>query len=365
MSEKLWKDVLKLYVKAGAYPFPTTDTMLEILKLFITEEQAEFLLNFRKSSYNLEQIKEKIKMDETVLQEKLDELAFIGALTKIPSRSTGIMVYRMPPFFPGLLEFTLMKPSRTEKDYKIARLWENFFNEMVDYTQINYDKFVSLLEESKMSLERIVPVESEIKTKDEIILSTNELSKFIEEQESIGLATCYCRNRKDLLDDPCKKTKVRKNCFAFSKTADFLISQGFAEKISKEEAIRILRECEDSGLIHKAFHARLDPKKEIDAICNCCDCCCGTFSVHFAGGIPLMSQSSFIAVVNEENCVGCGTCVEFCNAAAIELEDAVAKVIDDRCLGCGICGHHCPEDAITLNAVETRRVFVPPPRIKN
>ena len=68
-----------------------------------------------------------------------------------------------------------------------------------------------------------------------------ELSKIIEKQETIGVATCYCRHRKDLLDDPCKKTDERQNCFSFGRTAEFLISQGFMNPISVEQAMKILK----------------------------------------------------------------------------------------------------------------------------
>ena len=126
----------------------------------------------------------------------------------------------------------------------------------------------------------------------EIVLPLEELSKIIEKYDTIGVATCYCRHRKDLIDEPCKKTDDRKNCFSFGRTAEFLISQGFQERISKEEALEILKKCEDDGLVHKAFHTNLDPMREIDGLCNCCKCCCGTFEAHYAGAFPLMDIST-------------------------------------------------------------------------
>ncbi len=53
-------------------------------------------------------------------------------------------------------------------------------------------------------------------------------------------------------------------------------------------------------------------------------------------------METYLAKVNEEDCVGCGTYVEMCNSTAIELVDTVAVINSDRCLGCGICSHHLP-----------------------
>ncbi len=363
MSEKLWGKVAKNFMNAGAIAMPITDTVLEILKLILTEEQAKFLLLFKKRTYNSDEIKTLTDLDEDSLNKMLKELMYIGVISGIPSRSTGIMVYRLTPFFPGVLEFTLMRGETGEKEKKIAQLWEKFFNELVKATQMNYDTIIPIFKKFGKSIERVVPVEGKIEVPQENVLPFEEISKIIEKYDTIGLAHCYCRHRKDLLGDPCKVTDERKNCFALGRAAEFTNSQGFTKQISKEEALRILKECEDAGLVHKAFHHRLDPERDEEAICNCCKCCCGTFDAHYKGASPLMSLTSFIASVNNDECIGCGTCVEICNTEAIQLEDTTAVIIEERCIGCGLCAHHCPEEAINLERTGPRNVFVPPPKI--
>jgi len=364
MTEKLWNKVAKNVIKAGALPVPVSGAIIETLKILITEVQAKFLLLFKKPSYNIDEIKSKTDLDEESLNKMLKDLMYIGVITGIPSRSTGIMVYRLTPYFPGLLEFTLMRGEWGEKQKKIAELSEKFIKEMIERTQQNYDQMMSLLEKAP-SIDRVIPVEEEIETREEVIVPLEELSRIIEEAETIGVQTCYCRHRKDLLGEPCKKTDNRKNCLSFGRAAEFTISQGFSERISKEEALKILKECEDEGLVHKAFHAKLDPNREIDGFCNCCKCCCGTFDIHYAGGIPIMDLTSYLAEVNGDNCVGCGTCVENCCAEAIELVDTIAAIDENRCIGCGVCAHLCPENAIKLNRTEPRKVFIPPPKLTN
>jgi Fe-S-cluster-containing hydrogenase component 2 len=52
--------------------------------------------------------------------------------------------------------------------------------------------------------------------------------------------------------------------------------------------------------------------------------------------------------MNEEKCIGCGFCIEFCPMRALELRDKKVIFTPERCIGCGVCVHKCPEEAIVL-----------------
>ncbi len=56
-------------------------------------------------------------------------------------------------------------------------------------------------------------------------------------------------------------------------------------------------------------------------------------------------SGSKIASKDEEKCIQCGKCREYCRFDAIN-EDL--NLVEDRCEGCGVCEYVCPEDAITL-----------------
>lgn len=49
-----------------------------------------------------------------------------------------------------------------------------------------------------------------------------------------------------------------------------------------------------------------------------------------------------------DNCTGCGTCVESCNANAIEIIDGKAIIDKDKCEGCAMCIAVCPQRAIDV-----------------
>ena len=49
-SEKIWYKAARTIVKAGQLPMVVNETLIELLKLIMTEEQAKFITVFRKPS---------------------------------------------------------------------------------------------------------------------------------------------------------------------------------------------------------------------------------------------------------------------------------------------------------------------------
>jgi hypothetical protein len=268
MIEKNWYRLARIILKAGGPPVPVNKTLIDLLKTLINDNQVQFLLNFRKP-LNYDQIKEKTNLDDATLYNTLEDLMNIGLITEIPSRRTGINVYRLVAFLPGLLEFTLMKGESGPKQKKIAKLWEQLFNDTVEMTQENYDIIINAFKDAP-AIDRVIPIGEELEISDERVIPFEELEAILNKFKIFGVSYCYCRHRKDLLDDPCKINAPRQNCLSFGRTAKFAIDHGFAKEITKNESLRLLKEAESFGLIHKAFHAKGDPRLEELAICNCC-----------------------------------------------------------------------------------------------
>jgi len=65
--------------------------------------------------------------------------------------------------------------------------------------------------------------------------------------------------------------------------------------------------------------------------------------------IGFVQAEALTSCVNEELCVGCGTCTTVCAFNAIQLnENNKAETIMAACKGCGACASVCPQRAITM-----------------
>jgi NAD-dependent dihydropyrimidine dehydrogenase PreA subunit len=54
-----------------------------------------------------------------------------------------------------------------------------------------------------------------------------------------------------------------------------------------------------------------------------------------------------VAIVNKDECIACGICVDACAQGAITVDD-VAIIDPELCVDCGACVDECPNNAISL-----------------
>ncbi|MBQ8598989.1 MAG: EFR1 family ferrodoxin [Oscillospiraceae bacterium] len=66
---------------------------------------------------------------------------------------------------------------------------------------------------------------------------------------------------------------------------------------------------------------------------------------------PVYYPNNFRAILAEDNCIGCGTCVKVCPMDNISLKDGHA-IIGDDCATCLACFHWCPVEAICMSKQE-------------
>jgi Pyruvate/2-oxoacid:ferredoxin oxidoreductase delta subunit len=127
-----------------------------------------------------------------------------------------------------------------------------------------------------------------------------------------------------------------------------------SRRITQEEAVEILRDEDRRGHVHHAFFkdAMLG---RFYAICNCCRCCCGAMQAH-RNGTPMLASSGYVAVVNRELCISCGTCAKYCQFDAVTYIDGVKNVDAEKCMGCGVCVPKCTKGAISLGRDLSRSV---------
>jgi len=178
--EKLWYKTARVIVKAGQMPMIITNTLIKLLKMILTEEEAKFILIFKRPSMNINEIKKNTDLDEKVLNEVLNKLMNKGVVVGIPSRRSGLMVYRLLGPYPGLFEMQFMRGENGEDKKRLAQLFDKIFDELSEGTQRNYDHIVSQFK-NYPPITRVVPVEEEIEdTPVDKILPFEEVSKIVE-----------------------------------------------------------------------------------------------------------------------------------------------------------------------------------------
>ncbi|MFX1498442.1 MAG: DUF362 domain-containing protein [Promethearchaeota archaeon] len=322
--------------------FPPTDSGVEIriLKHLFTEVQAKLALYLDFQPKPLIKIYRKLKktgISLEELEERLFEMHKKGIINF--GEVNGEKFYSSAPLAIGMYE------------YQLNSLTEDFVKDIYQYFE---ESFIDEWNKSGIPQLRTIPIEQSI-AHEQRISTYDDLRSLIENiGEPIAVAECICRKAKDLIGDPCKKTDLREICFSFRTAAKYYIGQGFAKEISKEEALNLLEKAEEDGLV-------LQPGNSMRpmCICCCCGCCCELLVSQNRFTEPArFFASNYYAKVDENLCIGCGTCEERCNINAVHIEDAVAHVDIERCIGCGVCVPTCTSDAINLYKKE--KEIIPP-----
>lgn len=127
-----------------------------------------------------------------------------------------------------------------------------------------------------------------------------------------------------------------------------------SRRVTRDEAVAILQAEDERGHVHHAFFkdAMLD---RFYAICNCCACCCGAMQAQ-RNGTPMLAASGFVAQVDEDACIDCGTCETACPFGAIGPGQGSGRVAQETCMGCGVCVGKCPQGALALVRDERKGV---------
>jgi len=379
---ELVKKATGVVCKQGMVQFPVSDTAIAIIGSVVGENPDELNLICAfddNASQTLAQLVESSGFTEEKIEQLATSLAKKGLIFNQPS-STGVMIYRLLPLMlVGLMEYKFMVEltgSREEKE--LARLFETLLEELKDLTQDNYESLMPLFSSApaadrtvpnKLTEDgkavKIIPVHKALDNCEEFVLPSQSVEEIINKFDDIAVGYCFCRQRRSLLGDDCDTQAPTLNCFTFGKSARHTAAQGFAKKITKEQALKIMAEAAQAGLIHKAFHPGSRETSPETSICNCCKDCCDTLGLWRKGTLPMINSTYHLSVIDPETCSGCGTCVEWCPTDAIALNDeGLAQRQESACLGCGVCSRFCPEEAISLQE-GLRRVFILPPRLRS
>lgn len=182
-------------------------------------------------------------------------------------------------------------------------------------------------------------------------LPIEECEKVLGIASSITVIPCICR-----MHEPGQTAE--EVCLLVTSTpVDGVLEEGFSgyeagpelddfHTITKDEAMELIRECEERGLLHSVWTFKTPFTA---AICNC-DLASGCMAMKLTAGydIKLMWRGEDVAVLDPETCTSCGRCAKRCPFDAISARPRSVTIPAEKCWGCGICRTACPTGAISL-----------------
>jgi formate hydrogenlyase subunit 6/NADH:ubiquinone oxidoreductase subunit I len=318
-------------------PASPSQIELELLKDMFTPEDAEMFTHLTAELKEPEVVAQKAGQPLAAVADKLEDMACKGLVFRHREGKTAR--YSAIPFMFGLVEFQLKRLGKKA----VAKLG-----------QYVMERYAEVLWHSKGLFMRTIPVQKAVNATHHVAPYDDAL-EILKSQTLIVVTDCVCAKNAATIEGVCRRpTEV---CFTFGPMAEYYLENGWGRKVDIDEAKCILDKAHDAGLITQPSTAQ-NPF----GMCNCCSNCCGPLTAFKLHPRPaeLVSANYQVQVIQEQ-CTGCGTCVERCPIEAVTVwDDGLAAIDLDRCIGCGLCVTTCPEVAVVLGQKPEHQLHSPP-----
>jgi len=284
MTEDVYR---KLAQRLDAIPngFPATESgaELRLLAKIFTPEEATLASVMRLTRELAADIAARAGVDADTAYRTLKGMARKG-LIRI-KRGKAQLLFGLMPFAVGFYEEQLPR-----MDVELATLFEQYLQETGGAGIVR----------DVPAVHRVIPVGEAIPVELEIF-PYERATELLETAKSWAVRDCICRVQQKLVGKGCDRPV--ENCLVFAPVEGVFDHSEMDRAITKEEALRILRETEEAGLVHSTGNYR----DGHTYICNCCTCCCGILRSVAEFGVPTTAvRSDFHMVVDAEMCSGCG-----------------------------------------------------------
>ncbi len=237
-----------------------------------------------------------------------------------------------------------------KKDPELGRQWEKFYRS-------GYDRDHAMwFLQTKIPLHRILPAIKAL-PKNARLEPWEDVREIVKTASTLAVVACSCRARKMSVQEECKFAGVE-YCIQFGRGAEYAIKRKSGRELSKEEALNIIYDAEEKGLVHQAWNSQ---SMEGNPLCNCCPDCCVDWENFKRYKIPTSGRwlrSRWNAYVDERQCNGCALCPSACGFNAIIMKGNKAVIDEEKCFGCGVCVLKCKPQAITMKLLRPPE-FVP------
>ncbi len=306
------------------------------LSLMVDEDEMQLVVDIAHQHLDLQQVTNELTLSPAEASDLLDKAYSRCILDKLIE--DGRTQYKISNFYARLDHFV-----------KYGN-WQDIPQE--DRKIINRRYFDEFISRHKDNIERKMQgLEAENALPNDTVMLLNEVEEMIEAAEEIVVQPCDCRK----LGENCNRPV--ETCIWLDDGARQALDRGHGRRLTKEEAIQLLRHADKKGLMHTADSEWRE--RGLHAICNCCACDCYPFrAAQELGTKGVWPKSHYLAEYNAELCNQCGACVKRCHFEAFYHDGSIIEVDGkfkngvafdpEKCWGCGLCANTCPQGAIEM-----------------
>lgn len=320
--------------------FPRTPSGVEmrILKRLFTPEEALLAQSMTFKPETAQQVADRAGLNIGELGRRLEDMASKGLLFRL--RKGEETRYMAAQFVVGIWE------------YHVNDLDPQLIEDVNEYLP----HFFRGADRPRTPQLRTIPIARAL-TPEQTIMPYDEVRKIITQQQKIVLAPCICRREHQMVGKGCDRPM--EGCLVFGTGAAYYEDNGLGRVIDHEEALRVLQQAEEAGLVLQPSNAQ-----KVENICTCCGCCCQILkNLKRLPNPAEFVASNYYAVVDEQQCIGCEVCLGRCQMGAISVEEGTARIDRRYCIGCGLCVPTCDSQAIQLLVKQPEEQVTPPSRI--
>lgn len=244
----------------------------------------------------------------------------------------------------------------TKKSRIIYRIIDKFLFEGDEIFVIPNTQNLNKSKSSK-TIKTNITINKTIDDDGSVFLPTDILKEIIRNAEDIVIMdTCLCRRSNNCQDYPQDI-----GCLFIGPTSR-KIPRHVCREATTQEALDHVDIADAAGLSHVMGRNKIDtvwmnigPKEGLLTVCHCCPCCClwkVIPNLNDAISDKIEKLDGVTVETISEKCIKCKRCLnDICFADAISFNSTTnqIEINQNECRGCGACVNTCPHDAIKID----------------